>query len=98
MSQKIILIVEDEQKIAQLIQEYLQAAGFLSHCLAKGDLVIDWFKEHSADLIILDLMLPGTDGLTLSRQIRETSSIPIIMTSAKVTEDDRLKVFYILFF
>jgi len=90
MENKKILIVEDELKIAQLLQEYLSAAGFVCECLDDGDLVQPWLSKNWADLIILDLMLPGTDGITLCQQIRAHSAIPIIMASAKVTEGDRL--------
>ncbi|MEM5529818.1 response regulator [Gammaproteobacteria bacterium AS21] len=90
MNQKTVLIVEDEQKLALLLQDYLTHAGYLSHCIYRGDLVIAWLHHNQADLVILDLMLPGTDGITLCHDIRKFSSIPIIMASAKVTEIDRL--------
>ncbi|OMH25779.1 response regulator [Motiliproteus sp. MSK22-1] len=90
-NQQRILIVEDEVKLALVLEEFLQQAGYASHCLHDGDQVIPWLNEHRADLVILDLMLPGTDGITLCRQIREQSDIPIIMATAKVDEVDRLK-------
>ena len=90
MTQKTVLIVEDEQKLALLLQEYLTHAGYLSHCISHGNLVIPWLQTNQADLVILDLMLTGIDGITLCDEIRRFSSIPIIMASAKVTEIDRL--------
>ncbi|WP_202904934.1 response regulator [Neptunomonas antarctica] len=90
MTQKTVLVVEDEKKLARLLQEYLEQAGYATHCLHDGNQVEPWLDEHQADLLILDLMLPGVDGVTLCRQIRSHSSIPIIMASAKVTEDERL--------
>ncbi len=88
---KTILVVEDEQKLAQLLREYLQADGFHVHCLHQGDQVASWMATHQADLIILDLMLPGKDGMTLCREIRLHSEVPIIMATARVDEPDRLK-------
>lgn len=85
-----ILIVEDEVRLAQLVADYLAAAGFESHCLADGREVVSWVKLHAPDLIILDIMLPGRDGLDLCRDIRGFSQVPIIMATARVEEIDRL--------
>jgi len=60
-----ILIVEDEIKLASLVNDYLVQANYPCHHIANGDEVIDWLKSNPASLIILDLMLPGKDGLTL---------------------------------
>ena len=86
----LILIVEDEIKLAQLLADYLTAAGFGSHCLSDGREVVAWVKSRHPDLIVLDLMLPGKDGLELCREIRGFSQIPIIMATARVEEIDRL--------
>jgi len=86
-----VLVVEDEEKLAQVLKEYLQQAGYEAHCLYHGDEVMPWLENHNPDMIILDLMLPGTDGVTLCRQIRDTSNVPIIMATAKVEEADRLR-------
>ncbi len=91
MNKKTILIVEDEIKLARLLQEYLEQANHLTHCLHDGNQVIPWLAQHQADLIILDIMLPGIDGITLCNSIRDHSSVPIIIASAKITEEDRLK-------
>jgi len=90
MSAKKILIVEDEFKIAQLLSDYLQAAGFQNQRLDHGDLVIDSIQRAPPDLLLLDLMLPGKDGLTICRELRRFSDLPIIMITAKVEEIDRL--------
>jgi two-component system response regulator BaeR len=87
---KSILIVEDEAKLAQLLVDYLQAAGFKVQSLANGLEVLPWFTGHPVDLILLDLMLPGLDGLEIVKQIRRVSAVPIIMITARVEEIDRL--------
>ncbi|OYV16429.1 MAG: two-component system, OmpR family, response regulator BaeR [Methylococcaceae bacterium NSP1-1] len=84
-----ILIVEDEEKLAKLEADYLQNAGFATDSLADGDAVIPWVKEHHPDLILLDLMLPGRDGLSICREIRSFSTTPIIMITARIEEIDR---------
>lgn len=85
-----ILIVEDEPKIAALLEEYLQDAGHTTHWLDNGDDVDAWVREHHPATILLDLMLPGRDGLSICQQIRTYSTVPIIMITAKVEEIDRL--------
>jgi len=85
-----ILIVEDEEKLAKLEADYLQNAGYATDSLADGDAVIPWVKEHHPDLILLDLMLPGRDGLSICREIRSFSTTPIIMVTARIEEIDRL--------
>jgi len=86
----IILIVEDEQKLAQLLADYLKAAGYATHRIAEGTPVVDWVRANAPVLILLDLMLPGRDGLDICREIRGFSAVPIIMTTARVEEIDRL--------
>ncbi|NOQ34345.1 MAG: response regulator [Methylococcaceae bacterium] len=85
-----ILIVEDEAKLAQLMIDYLSLDGFDCHNINHGDLVIDWVKEQQPQFILLDLMLPGKDGISLCREIRSFSNVPIIMVTARVEEIDRL--------
>ncbi|OQX11705.1 MAG: two-component system response regulator BaeR [Thiothrix lacustris] len=85
-----ILIVEDEPKIADLLQKYLQNANYRTHWLNSGLGVGDWIRQTPPSLILLDLMLPGKDGLEVCKEIRQFSLIPIIMLTARVEEIDRL--------
>ena len=86
-----ILIVEDEPKIAALLADYLhQQGGFSTSHLSRGDEVLEWVQSHSPDLLLLDLMLPGMDGIEVCKQVRAQSAVPIIMITARVEEIDRL--------
>jgi len=85
-----ILIVEDEEKLAKIMADYLQQAGYKTSILLDGLEVIKAIETQSIDLVLLDLMLPGKDGLTLCRELREFSDIAIIMLTARVEEIDRL--------
>nr|WP_269809143.1 response regulator [Enterovibrio nigricans] len=85
-----ILIVEDEPKISQLLADYLRQSNHAVSQLYDGEHVTDWVEEYLPDLILLDLMLPVKDGITICREIRQNSDIPIIMITAKVEEIDRL--------
>jgi two-component system response regulator BaeR len=85
-----ILIVEDEEKLAALLSDYLLQANFAPTILTNGLAVVPYVREHKPDLIILDLMLPGRDGLEICKEIRTFSSLPIIMVTARVEEIDRL--------
>ena len=71
-----ILIVEDEPKLGQLLIDYLRAASYAPTLISHGDQVLPYVRQTPPDLILLDLMLPGTDGLTLCREIRRFSDIP----------------------
>ena len=86
----LILIVEDETKLARLQADYLENAGFNTHCLSNGLAVLPWLKENTADLVLLDLMLPGCNGLDICRELRRFSAVPIIIITARVEEIDRL--------
>ena len=90
MKQAHILIVEDEQKLAELLRDYLVGAGFTVSCLDHGDQVVPWVRKHAPDLMLLDLMLPGMDGTEICRKVRGFSSLPILMITAKVEEIDRI--------
>jgi two-component system, OmpR family, response regulator BaeR len=85
-----ILVVEDEPKLARLLGDYLQQAGFVVTCLDDGRQVVPWVRSHQPQLILLDLMLPGRDGLDICREIRGFSSVPLIMLTARAEEIDRL--------
>ncbi len=90
MSQEHILVIEDEVKIASLLRDYLDQAGFKVTCLERGDGAVDMIRRLSPALVLLDLMLPGTDGIAICREVRQFSDLPIIMITAKVEEVDRL--------
>jgi two-component system response regulator BaeR len=85
-----VLIVEDEKKLAEVLRDYLKQSGFEVICLGNGMDVVPWVREQSPDLILLDLMLPGRDGLDVCREIRTFSTVPIIMVTARIEEIDRL--------
>ncbi|MCX7219983.1 MAG: response regulator [Burkholderiales bacterium] len=85
-----ILIVEDDPKIAALLADYFVASGYLVECLADGISALAQIRKDAPDLVLLDLMLPGLDGLELCKQVRIFSQLPIIMLTAKVDEIDRL--------
>lgn len=85
-----ILIVEDEPRLAALLSDYIAQAGMLPHCIDNGLVVVNWVREERPDLILLDLMLPGKDGMEICKEVRSFSNLPIIMVTARVEEIDRL--------
>lgn len=85
-----ILIVEDEPDLSALLDEYLVSAGYTTTAIMNGDEANTWLKKNQTDLILLDLMLPGMDGINICKEFRKFSNIPIIMLTAKVEEIDRL--------
>ena len=86
-----ILIVEDEEKLASLLRDYLAQEGFEVAMLHRGDEVEAWLGEHPVDLVLLDLMLPGKSGLDVCKALRARSAeLSIIMVTARVDEIDRL--------
>jgi two-component system response regulator BaeR len=89
-----ILIVEDENKIASVLLDYLTQSGFAVHHLTRGDEVEPWLEAHPVDLLLLDLMLPGKSGLDICKSLRAgtpgRASPAIIMLTARVEEIDRL--------
>jgi two-component system response regulator BaeR len=85
-----ILIVEDEVKLANLLHDYFKSSDFIPHLIHHGDEVIAWVKEHNPNVILLDVMLPGKNGIDLCKEIRQFSNIPILMVTAKTDEIDRL--------
>lgn len=85
-----IMIVEDEPKLAALLGDYLKAAGHETVWIANGLDVIPAVRVREPDLILLDLMLPGRDGLDVCRDLRSFSDLPVIMMTARVEEIDRL--------
>lgn len=87
---KKILIVEDEEKLSGLLADYLARAGFATQRIADGTAVVSRVREELPDLMLLDLMLPGRDGIDICKEIRTFSSVPIIMVTARSEEIDRL--------
>jgi two-component system, OmpR family, response regulator BaeR len=85
-----ILIVEDEPKLAKLLVDYLKASGFETFSLMNGTEVVPWIRTNKPDLVLLDLMLPGRDGMDVCKDIRIFSRVPIIIVTARVEEIDRL--------
>ena len=85
-----VLVVEDEKVVADLLRDYLKANGYECHIIGNGLEVVDWVRRQSPALILLDIMLPGKDGVALCKEIRSFSNVPIIMTTARVEEVDRL--------
>lgn len=85
-----IWIVEDEPALAELMADYVRAAGFVPTVFGDGALALAAIRADAPALLVLDLMLPGLDGLSLCRAVREHSEVPIIMVTARVEEIDRL--------
>ena len=83
-----ILIVEDERAIAEVEKAYIERDGYSAEIASDGLEGIGKFREKQFDLVILDLMLPGMSGIDVCREIRRSSSAPIIMVTAKSGEDD----------
>ncbi len=85
-----ILIAEDEPKIAALLADYLGAAGMQVSVVANGDEVLPAVTRLAPAALVLDVMLPQRDGMSICRELRQTSSLPVIMLTARVEEIDRL--------
>jgi two-component system response regulator BaeR len=90
MSEQKVLIIEDERKIAEILKDYLEKANYTVTSLDRGDVVVQQLKRSMPDLILLDIMLPGMDGMEVCREVRKFSNVPIIMLTARVEEIDRL--------
>lgn len=90
MSLTEILIVEDEPSIAEVVSLYLKRAGYQVTCLSDGKDAMKKLEQHMPDLLVLDLMLPGVDGLAITRWVRDRSDLPIIMLTARRAEGDRI--------
>lgn len=86
-----VLVVDDDTTVAEVVAQYLRAAGFVVDHASDGFAAIDAEARISPDLIVLDRMIPGIDGIEVSRRIRRTSSTPIILLTALGSEDDRIR-------
>ena len=88
-----VLVVDDERQIATIARDYLQRAGFTVTIAGDGASGLDMARKKPPDLVVLDLGLPGMDGLHVARALRQESDVPIIMLTARVDESDRLRGF-----
>lgn len=85
-----ILIIEDEKELAEILGAYLKVEGFRTVVATDGQMGLDCFRKEQPSLVLLDIMLPKVDGITICREIRAASEIPIIMISAKSGEMDKV--------
>jgi two-component system, OmpR family, response regulator BaeR len=85
-----IFIVEDEPELAELVADYVRAAGYAPTVFADGLVALAALRTATPALVVLDLMLPGLDGLALCRALRDFSDVPVVMVTARVEEIDRL--------
>lgn len=90
MNMRTVLVIEDEQELLNVLKAYLSRAGYSVLLADRGDQGLDLWKEHRPDMVLLDLNLPGMDGIDIARTIRQTDDTPIIMVTARVEELDRL--------
>lgn len=85
-----LLVVDDDREIRKLLTEYLEQAGYRVSAVADGKAMRRVLDSHRVDLVVLDLMLPGEDGLTLCRDLRTRSNLPVLMLTARGTDVDRI--------
>ncbi|MCA9858848.1 MAG: response regulator, partial [Thermomicrobiales bacterium] len=85
-----ILVVEDEREIAQLVRDYLERAGFGTTWAGDGDRAVEQVRNGRPDLIVLDLGLPGRDGLDVIREVRALGQTPVVILTARGEETDRI--------
>jgi DNA-binding response OmpR family regulator len=90
MEDKLIYIADDEIKIQELIKLFLQKEGYRVQSFEDGEALLEAFKNVPADMLIIDIMMPKVDGLTLCTEIRKFSNVPIIIVSAKDKESDKI--------
>ncbi|MGN0592693.1 MAG: response regulator transcription factor [Ruminococcus sp.] len=88
---KLIYAADDEQDILDVLHEFLYSAGFDVQIFPTGDALYERFRKQPCDLAVLDIMMPGTDGLTICHNLREISDIPIIILTAKESEADQMR-------
>jgi len=88
--QEKILVVDDEEHIIELVELYLEKEGYRVTSALDGDAAVEKFLSEKPDLLVLDIMLPGKDGLEVLREIRKTSQVPVIMLTARESEVDKV--------
>ncbi|MDE6979985.1 MAG: response regulator transcription factor, partial [Lachnospiraceae bacterium] len=86
-----ILIVEDNRELANLLCDFLRMENYTVSVAATGEKALFLYETYGAKLVVLDIMLPGLDGFSICKKIRETGNTPILIVSAKITKDDKLK-------
>jgi DNA-binding response OmpR family regulator len=85
-----ILIVDDDHALRELLQRYLTEQGFTVAAVNGGEAMKIWLEEQQPDLVVMDLMLPGEDGLSLTRHLRASSDVPVLILSARGEDIDRI--------
>lgn len=90
MDKKLIYIADDEVNICNIIKSFLIKEGYEAETYNDGQSILDAFVERPADMLVIDIMMPGMDGYSLCSQVRNVSSVPIIIVSAKDTEPDKI--------
>jgi DNA-binding response OmpR family regulator len=85
-----VLVVDDEPTVREVVARYLRRDGHTVHETGDGSAAADWLSANEPDLVVLDVMLPGVDGLTLLRDLRRRSDVPVILLTARVEEVDRI--------
>lgn len=85
-----VLIIEDEKELAEILEAYLTRSGYETLHAPSGDGGLALWREHDPDMVLLDLNLPGMDGIEVARIIRQSADTPLIMVTARVDEVDRL--------
>lgn len=90
MENKKLLVVDDDRGLRELLQSYLATQGYEVNAVADGIAMEQYLLQHTVNLVILDLMLPGEDGLSLARKLRARGNLPIIMLSARGEDVDRI--------
>ncbi|TXG01289.1 response regulator [Massilia arenae] len=85
-----VMLVEDDARLAELVTEYLSGYEFAVELVTRGDVALERFKELAPDVVILDLMLPGLDGMVVCRQIRDQSDVPILILTAREDSYDEV--------
>jgi len=85
-----VMLVEDDARLAELVTEYLSGYEFAVDLVTRGDTALERFKELAPDVVVLDLMLPGLDGMVVCRQIRESSDVPILILTAREDSYDEV--------
>ncbi len=85
-----VLVVEDDPTVSEVVVRYLERDGYVVRAVGDGTAALEEAAEHPPDLVILDLMLPGLDGLEVCRRLRQDARVPVVMLTAKGEEEDRL--------